>query len=293
MKPIFLAVLMASTSHAALAADAVFESDPVPAPVVEETRFSLTLGGGVGFQPLYEGSDEYRTVGFPIVSPSFGASDGPRRFEFRGLDDVRIHALYAGGLSVGPLLGYRFGRDQDDSRRLNGLGDIDGGLVVGGFVNYDVISEGPERLGVGLAYSTQVTGDAADGSVLPALSNDYGYEIDLSAHYETQVTDRLNVAMRAGGTYADDDYMQTHFGVDPLQAANSAAAGVGLLAYDADAGIKNVYANVSTVYQLTQNFDLRAGLGYSRLLNDAADSPVTENENQFNGFLGAAYKLQF
>ncbi len=297
-----LATALVLSAGSAFAADAIVDVDtqPVP-PVVEESRFSLTLGGGVGFQPLYEGSDEYRAYGFPIVAPSFGPSDGPRRFEFRSLDDVRLHALRFDGLSVGPLLGYRFGREESDSNRLTGLGDIDGGLVVGGFVNYDFYDDGDNRFGASAAFATQVTGDAFEDDRFTSIPNfrsfdsndEYGYEIDLSAHYDVMLSDRLTMSAKAGGVYADDEYMGTNFGVTTLQAANATALGNPIAAYDADAGIKNVYAQVSAKYQLTDSFDVRAGVSYSRLLNDAADSPITESENQFGGFLGAAYKLTF
>ena len=288
-----LVAAMSLVASSALAADAVIE--PVVDPVaVEDARFTLLLGGGVGFQPLYEGSDEYRAVGFPIIAPSFGASEGPRRFEFRGLDDVRIHALRFGGLSLGPVLGYRFGRDEDDAARLNGLGDIDNGIVAGGFVAYDFVDDPDTRLGVALAASTQVTGDDFGRSDLGApdfrVGTDYGVEIDLSMSYERTVSDRLRLSGRVGTTFADGDYMQTYFGVTPAQSANSAA---GLSAFDADAGLKDVYLNVGATFNVTERFELRASLGYQRLLGDAADSPVTMNANQFTGAFGAAYRFRF
>ena len=297
-----LASALVLSAGSAFAADAVFVDDTQPvAPVVDESRFSLTLGAGVGFQPLYEGSDEYRAYAFPIIAPSFGPSDGPRRFEFRSLDDVRLHALRFEGLSVGPLVGYRFGRDEGDANRLTGLGDIDGGLVVGGFVNYDFYDDGDNRFGASAAFATQVTGDAFEDDRFTSIPNfrtfdsndEYGYEIDLSAHYDVMLNDQLTMSAKVGGVYADDEYMGTNFGVTTLQAANANALGNTISAYDADAGIKNVYTQISARYQLTDSFDVRAGVNYSRLLNDAADSPITESENQFGGFLGAAYKFTF
>ena len=285
------ALLAAGASHAA---DAVPPVDPVLEDVPTDARFTLLLGGGVGFQPLYEGSDEYRAVGFPIIAPSFGDTDGPRRFEFRSLDDVRIHVLRFGGLSLGPVLGYRFGRDEDDAARLRGLGDVDNGVVAGGFVAYDFVDEPDTRLGLALAASTQVTGDdfgrSSFGTPNFRVGTDYGVEIDLSASYERTLSDRLRLSARLGTTFADGDYMQTYFGVTPAQAANSVA---GLPAFDADSGIKDVYVNVGTTFNLTENFELRASLGYQRLLGDAANSPVTMDANQFTGALGAAYRFRF
>lgn len=291
-----LAVAVALSATAAHASDTGIADpiDPTVDPAVAEARFSLLLGGGVGFQPLYEGSDEYRAVGFPIIAPSFGQSDGPRRFEFRSLDDVRVHALYFDRLSVGPLLGYRFGREEGDATILQGLGDIDDGLVVGGFVSYDVVATPDMRLGVALAVSGQITGDDFGDSDFGAadfrVGTDYGVEVDLSVAYEQTVSDRLRLTGKLGTTYASGDFMQTYFGISPAQAANSVA---GLSAFDADEGIKDVYVNASATYDVTRNFELRASLGYQRLLGDAEDSPVTLDADQFSGALGAAYRFRF
>ena len=275
----------------AQAADAVAEEAGAPVPVaIEDDRFALTLGGGVTVQPTYEGSSEYRVAPFPIIAPSFGQSDGPRRFEFRALDDIRLHLVRFGGFSAGPIAGYRFGRDEDDANRLAGLGDVDGGLVVGGFVAYDLYDAGEDRAGLSLGVSTQVTGDPFDANLFPALGRDYGTTADLSAHYATAVSDRLIMDARAGLVWADGDYMDTHFGVSPVQSAASLA---GLGVYDPDAGVKNLYLKVGARYALTDNWSVRAGVGYSHLVGDAADSPVVENESQFFGSLGAAYTLRF
>ena len=192
------------------------------------------------------------------------------------------------------MLGYRFGRDEDDAARLRGLGDIDNGLVAGGFVSYDVIATPDTRLGVAVAVSGQVTGDDFGRSGFGApnfrVANDYGVETDLSLSLDQTVSERLRLTARLGTTYASDDYMATFFGVSAAQAANSVA---GLNAFDADGGIKDVYMNVGTTYNVTENFELRASLGYQRLLGDAADSPITMDADQFSGSLGAAYRFRF
>ena len=290
---------------AAFAADAIVDGDPA-APTVPEEMFqpSLLIGGGAGFEPRYEGSEEYRVFPFSIISYDSG-EPGPRRFEFRGLDDIRYHALRFGSFSVGPIAGYNFGRDEDDSSRLRGLGDIDGGLILGGFASYEFYNMQDVSWSADVGISTQVTGDAFNesrfaGVALPVNVRNrlgdgygYGYELDLGVSGEFAVDERLNIAARFGTVYASDEYMRTHFGVSTAQAIAANAAGNPLNTFDADAGFKNVYAKVNMTYELTENIQLRAGAGYSRLLNDAANSPITENKNQFSGSLGAAYRIRF
>ncbi len=285
---------MASTLLATptLATDTVFPDEPAAVPQ-DILQPSLLIGAGAGFKPRYEGSDEYRAFPIPIISYDSGES-GPDRVDFRSLDDIRFYALPYGNFSVGPLAGYTFGRDESDSNRLRGLGDIDGGLIVGGFASYRFVEENTVSWSADIGISAQVTGDAFDTARFAGLgSNDFGYEADFSLSGKYDVNERLNVAMRLGAVYASDDFMQTHFGVTNAQAAAANALGNTINTFDANSGFKNVYFNIKTTFELTDTIQLRAGLGYSRLLGDASDSPITENENQFSGSLGAAYRIRF
>ena len=284
-----LALSAVAASGTAFGADAIPADEFAPAPVVEPAR-SVLLGAGVGFAPSYEGSDEYRVFGFPILSFDTGVP-GPRRFEFRGLDDIRLHVLRYGGFSAGPIAGYRFGRDEDDADILDGIGDIDGGVVGGTFVAYDVLVSPSVSLGVDLGVSSQFSGEPFDEDV-PGndTDDDYGFEVDFGASANLALTPRARLALRAGAVYASDDYMDVHFGINAAQAAASTE---GLDAFDADEGIKNVYLNANLAFDVTDRVELRAGLGYSRLVGDAADSPVSVEDDQFSGSLGAGYRFRF
>ena len=313
MRHITLASLVALVATPSLAADAVV-FDPVPTVEAAPQR-SVLVGAGVGFAPSYEGSDEYNAFAFPIFSFDSGR-DGPRRFEFRALDDIRLHALRLGGLSVGPLAGYSFGREEDAGEVLRGLGDVDGGVVLGGFVGYDAEVAPGVILGADVAVSSQVSGDAFDqrtfaGLSLPvrnriAANYGYGYTVDFGLSGEFDLTPRLNLATRVGAEYASDEYMRTFFGVNQAQSDASALAanggtrvpvfGVGADPRFADAidgQIKNVYLNASATFDVTDSFQLRGGLGYSRLVGDAADSPVSVSDNQFTGSVGLGYRFRF
>ncbi|WP_088348543.1 MULTISPECIES: MipA/OmpV family protein [Rhodomicrobium] len=232
---------------------------------------SLKVGGILIVKPKYEGSKEYDVIGFPYILPSFSGTPGFfSRIDARGLDDVRFKVIDRDGFVAGPLAGYNLGRDEDDGDRLEGLGDIDGGVVVGGFVGYRW-----NALLFDVSYH-QILGDSD------------GYEIRFGVESERKITDRVTLTGRVGATYADDSYMQDFFGVSEAQSANSEA---GLQAFDAEAGFKDVYAQVGIKADLDERWSAQASLRYSRLLGDAADSPVTESEDQFMGLFGLAYKF--
>lgn len=242
--------------------------------VFSEARWGLTIGGFAGFAPAYEGSDEYRFVGYPLIIPKYYAqgydSLAAPRVVFKGIDDVRMSALRFGNVDVGPVVGYSFGRDEDLSDQLTGLGDVDGGLNAGGFV---AVRFAP--LFMDAAFVKQVTGDG-----------DLGHTLRFGAGWEDNLTDRLTARAYLSTAYASSDYMNAYFSVTPAQATASSA---GLSIYDADAGFKNVALDIGVDYALTERWTLSSKLGYSRIIGDAADSPIVTAQDQFSGGLGLSY----
>ena len=108
-------------------------------------------------------------------------------------------------LQVGAVTGYITKRDQDDGALLLGLGDIDGGLVLGA---YSAFSLGAFTFDA--AILEKVTGD------------DAGPEYRLGLETQTrQVSERVKLGVRFGTTLASEDYMQTYFGVTPEQSRRS------------------------------------------------------------------------
>lgn len=238
------------------------------------SSFSLNVGGMVGFAPKYEGSDDYRVIGAPIIYPSFGASDLGGRLMFREVEDIRFRLLSHGGFEAGPIAGYKFERDEDDGPLLAGLGDVEGGLVVGGYAGYRF-----SGVLFDVAYRDQVTGDAD------------GYRITAALSAEGFVSPSFSLRGRVGATYADDDYMSTFFGISAAQSASSATAGVGLAQYTAEAGVKDVHVEIGATWSMTSNIDVKPRLRYKRLLGDAADSPLVESADQLSGSLSVIYRF--
>jgi len=172
-----------------------------------ETERSITLGAAGIVKPKYEGSDEHEYIPIPIIVPRFSESpdDDPstfkqfrKRVNFRGLDDIRIRVLGGNRLQVGAVTGYITKRDQDDGPLLRGLGDIDGGLVLGAYSGF--------RLGV----------FEFDAAILEKVTGgDSGLEYRFGVETTRPLTERTRVVARVGTTFASEDFMQTYFGVTP------------------------------------------------------------------------------
>lgn len=228
------------------------------------------VGGIVYLSPKYEGGRSYEANAFPFVAP-YGLGD-KGILQVRALDDVRWRVLQYSGFEFGPLAGYRLGREEDDAARLHGLGDIDGGLILGGFAAYRA---GP--LALSLSYHHQVTGDDETGALLR-----------FGADYTLQPAAGFKLIATIGANYATDDFMAAYFGVSPAQSGAS-----GLPVYRPDAGFKDVFVGATASIDLTDRWTLMLMGRYSRLIGDAADSPVVETENQFYGGVGLSYKFNW
>ena len=261
---------------AGLLAAAVFSASPAFA-----APESVALGAAAIIKPKYEGSDEHEVIPIPIIIPKFienpnddsAVTEVRKRVKFRGLDDIRIRALGGERFQVGAVTGYITKRDQDDGDLLRGLGDIDGGLVLGA---YSAFTFGVFTIDA--AIMEKVTGD------------DAGPEYRFGIETTQQVTERLELGIRVGTTFASDDYMQTYFGVTAAQSRNSRA---GLPVYTPDGGIKDVFLAVGASVDLNDRWLLKAGARYGRLLGDAEDSPVIETADQVSGTVGLAYRFSW
>lgn len=256
---------LAATAAAVLLAAGLSTATPAAATgLFGDGPIELQAGGLVFATPKYEGSKEYEAMAVPFIAPA-GLGEGGL-VQFRGPDDLRLRLFKFGGFEAGPLAGWRFDREESDSRRLTGLGDVDGGLVVGGFAAYRFQGITPF-----VTYNHQVTGDETGGLLR------FGAEVPVALMRGIKLTGTI------GTTWADDDYMDAYFSVRTPTAR--------LAAYDAEAGLKDVHLGLSADIPVADRWTLKVMGRYARLLGDAADSPIVESEDQFMGGLGLTYRF--
>ena len=225
-------------------------------------RVQLGLLGLVS--PEFEGGDEYEGSALPIIDIEWN-----RRLFLntrRGLGGYFVNNDW---FQAGASVGYRFGRDQDDADVLRGLGDVDGGATANLFATYTF-----GRASLGGQLSQDISG------------NDTGLTLDLEAGMRFAVMPELTLSPTLQTTFASSDYMESYFGVTPAQSARS-----GLQTYDADAGLKSVGVGVNAAYSVTRRVSVLGNIGYKRLLDEAADSPIVEDADQFRVGLGLSYRF--
>jgi outer membrane scaffolding protein for murein synthesis (MipA/OmpV family) len=74
--------------------------------------------------------------------------------------------------------------------------------------------------------------------------------------------------------------------------SSSDAAKTGLSRFDAESGFRDINIPVGLVFHYSMNWHLAAGIKYFSLLDDASDSPITEDrgsDSQVFAGLGVAY----
>jgi len=248
---------------------------------VSSKEIKASIGLAVRTLPDYEGSDDAEASISPHVDFRYGGSflrsgdinpnDG---FLRAGLAVFEFSSTPATGnemrISLGPLVRYRRGREEDDNDVLNGLGEIDKSIEIGGFLE------------------TRIGPWMADISVAKDVNNGHkGVIAAFGAKYTARASDRLTIVTGLSTSWVNDDYMQSYFGVTDAQAAQSRLA-----RFDAGGGFKDVGVQVEASYRLSAGWSLEGQAGYWRLLSDAADSPLVDENgsaNQFRALLGFAY----
>lgn len=230
-----------------------------------------SIGLGVGMRPAYEGANDRKTRVMPNISLFYGDT-----FFLTGMTagaNLWKHTAAQGlNISAGPLLGLRRGRNSGDNAALAGLGDIDRSLDAGAFLRL--------RKG-GWQARADVRKDVSNG--------DGGTTVNLSGGYGMPVAPGLRLRANLDATWASTAYMNTFFGIDATQSANS-----GLARYDADSGFKSVGASLMADYALNREWGAFASLRYKRLVGSAADSPIVANfgsESQVTTSVGLKYRF--
>ncbi len=107
--------------------------------------------------------------------------------------------------------------------------------------------------------------------------------IDLGHRY--WITPRTEWTSGIGVTLANKRNMMTYYGVSEEQANQS-----GLRPFAAGAGLRDTHLGVGLTTALTPHWIAFGNLGASRLLGDAADSPLTRRANGVSASFGIAYR---
>ena len=229
--------------------------------------WSIMLGGGTFLSPDYEGSDNVEVQGFPFLDVSWR-----KRFFLNFQQGLGVNIIQNKNLTFGTSIGYYGSREEDDNESLRGLGDVDGGVDGRVFVFVPV---GP--ISLTSMYRRDLSGNH-DGAIF-----------SVGALFFKPVTPKLRVNLQGRLNFASENFMNTYFDINLSQASRSS-----MTVYDADAGIKDISAFNILIYSFTRHWNVVSFMAFSRLLGDAATSPIVEERgtaNQFRFGLGLSYRF--
>jgi outer membrane scaffolding protein for murein synthesis (MipA/OmpV family) len=229
---------------------------------------NFTLGAGAGIAPDYEGSDDYELVPLwnlriaNLYHPStFVQVIGPRlRSNFLPSDHWRL------GLAG------QFIKERDDveNDQVDDLEKVDASVMLGVLAGYDFLADRQQHL----MLEVEARQDVA---------NDNGFLASVRGRYGRPLTENWRFDALVGSTWASEDYMSSYFGIDGADAARS-----GLDQFGADEGFKDVSFGGALTYRLFERLSVSALANYTRLMEDAEDSPIVDDVGDENQFFGGA-----
>lgn len=250
------------TMFAALSTQA--HADNFNSPESDSKDWQFELGAGVMYGPKYDGSDESEAKALPMASAEY--KDG--LFFANIWDGIGSYPIKGENYKLGGSIGSGHGRkESDDPKNLRGMGDIDSEVTA--------TIKGEYMIG-----PVQISGEVTSGS------ESYGTTAKLELGSMIPVNEKLMMMGSVGPTWVDEKHMQSYFGVSAAQAARS-----GYSRYDAGSGVKSVGVNIGAVYKVSKNWDTMLMVSSDKLLNDAADSPITKKDSSSSVFFTASYKF--
>ncbi|MDZ4262946.1 MAG: MipA/OmpV family protein [Pseudomonadota bacterium] len=265
MKILISAVLInaASVHGIATASDDIPISKKQPATKgLFDGASSTSLGIGAAYVPRYEGSDQHRWRALPLIDIRRG------RF-FLGIGGMGVDLSANEGTQFGPRIGYRVGRKESYSTHRQGLGTIHSGAEAGLFL----------RKQIGAMFIR--------GNISSAVGNAAkGITAQLGSGYHMRIGTDNHLIVDASLNWADGNYTATYFGVTTQQALAS-----GLNSYDAGAGIKSYGVGLNWTHSFAAGWFSNMGIRASRLVGDAADSPIVETKTQLMSTAAAGYRF--
>lgn len=268
MRHLVLAFLLLLPGLAGRHAAAQTSLAPQAAPAIGapgQDRWRVGIGAGMLLTPDYLGSNEMMVR--PLFSPEIRAPNDAAFLSFR--DGLGATLLRDGPFSAGLVLRPRFGRDQDDSPALQGMGDIRLSGEAGGFLSYNDrqwLVRGEVRQGFG-GYS----GVVAD------------------ARLDRVFRLRQDLILSAGPrlSWGNSGFADTFFGVDPTQSQRSGYPEFRPNDYWFAA------AAAGATWLVAERWSVIAFGEVGRILGQSADSPLIARGSATQAVVGLTVAYRF
>jgi outer membrane protein len=232
------------------------------------TNWIVTVGGGVGVSPPYEGAGH--DVAQPLLTFNLRRANVPYRFVPPDGGST-ISLISKRHFVLGPIVRFRYPRDNTD--HLVGLNKINTAVEPGVFAEVWPVdwlrfrAEG--RYGV-----TGYTGPVGDAAV-DLIYTGRTWDFSLGPRYG----------------YGGNNYMDTYFGVTPLEAERNPLIHT---AYEPGQGERYLGLEAALAHNWTHRIKTTFATGYHRLARLAEDSPVVQvagSPNDYSAGVTVSYSF--
>jgi outer membrane protein len=219
--------------------------------------------------PDYEGSNRYVFRPLPLfdVRP---AGTPPRFHSPR--ESIGLGLVEQGGFRAGPVAKLRFPRKEGDDPDLRGLGDVDWGAELGGFVDY---------------WPLQWL--RAHAELRQGIGAHHGLVSDILVDAVWRVSPMLTLSGGPRLTIQSQKAVAPYFDVTSAQSAAS-----GLPVYSTSGGFTSLGLGGQARYDWSPQWATYLYVEYQRLVGDVANAPIVGirgSRDQFEGGLGVTYSF--
>lgn len=232
--------------------------------------WTVTLGALGKVSPEYEGAKQFHFTPIPIFA--LRRTGKAARFS-APLDGPSISLIDFGGFYFGPTGRFKQGRKEKDyPDHLRGLGNVDWTIEVGAFAEFWPSDWLRTRV-----------------EVRHGFGGHKGVVADLSADAVLPFNERWSFSGGPRLSFANTKATTPYFAIDASQALAS-----GLPLFNAKGGLHSIGAGIQARYQLTPKWEIRSYAEYSRLMADAASSPLVAqrgSRDQVTFGLGVSYSF--
>lgn len=234
------------------------------------TNVVVILGAGLGAAPVYEGASAYGLTFRPIIDIE--------RLRLPGLIDIG-GGENGGGLSFAPSFSVVGERISANHSALAGLNNVAATYALGARIGYEF-----------------PLNDMLSAEIYGVPRYAFGGAEGLIGEAGLDVTARLTPQFEITGgpvvNFASENYMDKYFGVT---AAESAATGGRLKAFDPTGGIKSVGIKMAARYEFVPDTFVTLNASYARFTGSPLDSPIVQSgsADQFTVGLGFSRRFSF
>jgi outer membrane scaffolding protein for murein synthesis (MipA/OmpV family) len=211
--------------------------------------WQVTVGGGIGAMPAYEGSNSTRLTPAPDVDVRY------KDLAFASIGEgVGVNILRGTNYRAGVAMSYDMGREHNLATRLKGTQNVDPAPVIKAFAEYTFLP---------VVFTIDVK---------QALTSYQGLSGDIGAYLPVVGNATVQIFVGPELTFADTRYMNAYFGVDPQSASSQST----FRNYGAHGGLKDAKFGASGFYHFNEHWFVNGDVGVERLLGSAEDSPIVQ-----------------